>query len=678
MSRHALLARALFACAWTLAACSAVRAANVPHLDLSVDLEPDSRHFSAVARFETALRELRVRLHRSLVIRSVTVDDTRVGFAAPAASGNDAIWVIPLPETGKVAITYSGALPVLDRNLDHRGVLRIGAPMASTEGSFLPAGSHWHPGPRDSYTYRVALTLPGTQRGLVAGDLVEETLPTASDAHYRAVFEMKQPSEGIDLMAGPYAIEERRMARTGGEPLRLRTYFTAPVRELASAYLDDSARYVAMYSQAIGAYPYGAFSVVSSPLPTGFGMPTLTYLGADVLKLPFIRASSLGHEVLHNWWGNGVHPDYATGNWSEGLTTFMADYAYKERESAAAARDMRLAWMRDLAAIPPEARLSLAQFRSRTHGAEAAAGYGKAAMVFFMLRDLIGEDAWSRGIRLFWEQHRFRRASWQDLQRAFERASGRPLQAFFDQWVRRADAPQIAIADASAAPAGNGYRLTVAVAQQGRPYALQVPLAVTVGGRVETHVVAVDGARTSARLDVGAKPESVRLDPELRVWRELQARELPPILRLWIVARAPQYVVATSGARVDALAAKLARRLFETPPQRAAESGPTGSEPLLIVGLQPDVDAWLARAGLPPRPAMPDAQATAWVWTIPELPQRQRPVAVVSARDAQSLEALLRPLPHYGAQSYLVFDGAKAVARGVWPVAAPAVPVAVR
>jgi hypothetical protein len=82
-------------------------------------------------------------------------------------------------------------------------------------------------------------------------------------------------------------------------------------------------------------------------------MPTLTYLGIDVLRLPFIRSTSLGHEVLHNWWGNGVYPDYARGNWSEGLTTFMADYAYREREGGEAATAARLAWLRDYASMPP-------------------------------------------------------------------------------------------------------------------------------------------------------------------------------------------------------------------------------------------------------------------------------------------------------------------------------------
>ncbi|HRI90115.1 MAG TPA: hypothetical protein PLS93_00515, partial [Accumulibacter sp.] len=51
------------------------------------------------------------------------------------------------------------------------------------------------------------------------------------------------------------------------------------------------------------------------------------------------------------------------------------------------------------------------------------------------------------------------------------------------------------------------------------------------------------------------------------------------------------------------------------------------------------------------------------------------PVAVVSARDAAALSALLRPLPHYGSQSWLVFDGSRALARGVWPLVDPPVPV---
>ncbi|MDO9310544.1 MAG: hypothetical protein Q7T85_02485, partial [Nitrosomonas sp.] len=40
----------------------------------------------------------------------------------------------------------------------------------------------------------------------------------------------------------------------------------------------------------------------------------------------------------------------------------------------------------------------------------------------------------------------------------------------------------------------------------------------------------------------------------------------------------------------------------------------------------------------------------------------------MSAKDAASLEALIRPLPHYRRQSYITFDGRQAVEKGIWPV----------
>ena len=125
---------------------------------------------------------------------------------------------------------------------------------------------------------------------------------------------------------------------------------------------------------------------------------------------------------------------------------------------------------------------------------------------------------------------------------------------------------------------------------------------------------------------------------------------------------------------VEAAAVALAARLFEVGPQReppAALGRPGG--PLLLVGLHAAVDAALAAAGLPPRPADPGRRGSAQVWTI--APHAAPPVAVVSARDAEALRALLRPLPHYGAQSWLVFEDGRATERGVWPLAGGLVPV---
>ena len=91
------------------------------------------------------------------------------------------------------------------------------------------------------------------------------------------------------------------------------------------------------------------------------------------------------------------------------------------------------------------------------------------------------------------------------------------------------------------------------------------------------------------------------------------------------------------------------------------------------MGLHADVDAALAHAGLPPRPASLAGRGSAQVWTV--VREAGPPVAVVSARDADALRALLAPLPHYGAQSWLVFDGRRALDRGVWPAPGPLIAV---
>jgi aminopeptidase N len=655
--------RAALAAALLIAA--AAQAAP-PQLELDVVLDPDTR----LLRVEATLPAghiATVALFEGLRITTATLDGRPVVAQAGAIAHGVREWRLAstTPAGQRLHIAYEGKLPPLDRSADHRRVLRALPPMASIEGSFLPAASAWYPSPGELFTYRVRLSLPFGQRGLVAGDLTDERISAEADERTIAAFEMRAPTDGIDLMAGPYVVSERVVERANAGALRLRTYFTPAVRALAKDYLDDSQRYIARYSKSVGPYPFASFSIVASPLPTGFGMPTLTYLGEAVLRLPFIRATSLGHEVLHNWWGNGVYVDYRGGNWAEGLTTFMADYAYKEEASADAAREMRLGWLRDFAALPPGTAKPLTAFRSRAHGADAATGYGKAAMLFVMLRDLIGAAAFEQGLRRFWAMHRFREASWDDLRAAFDSASGHDLSVFFGQWLERADAPAPRVVSARA----TRTEIEVTLEQNAPPYTLRVPLEFDGADGSLAEIVELSRNRETVRVSVSGSPSTVRLDPELRLWRALDPRMLPPILRQWILARAPRYALVTDADDISVAAQRLAKRLFESPARRV-DLADAGDGPLLIVGSHAEIDATLARLGLPPRPSEIAGRGSAQVWTIPRAPS-DTPIAVVAARDAASLEALARPLPHYGSQSWLVFDGRRALARGVWPLRAP-------
>ena len=55
-----------------------------------------------------------------------------------------------------------------------------------------------------------------------------------------------------------------------------------------------------------------------------------------MIRLPFILHTSYPHEILHNWWGNSVYVDGASGNWCEGLTAYLADHLIREGQGRGA------------------------------------------------------------------------------------------------------------------------------------------------------------------------------------------------------------------------------------------------------------------------------------------------------------------------------------------------------
>ena len=629
-------------------------------IDLSVALDPQSR-----------------KLNGSATLTINDTDETEIVLAAGLAATLDGSdrraprrvaqglqrWQIPAGPRGRqVTLRWSGTLALLDTSQQHRDTLGPAVAVASPEGSFLPAAALWYPHPFKAgnpqlHSWSLTLTLPRGQKGLVPGNLTDER---HDDNGYTAHFEFPWPGEGIDLMAGPYRIDERLIRSIDGRPLRLRTVFAPSLGPLADGYLDSVAGYIARYESAIGPYPFGGFSVVSSPTPTGFGMPTLTYLGESVLRLPFIRHTSLGHEVLHNWWGNGVYPDYPTGNWSEGLTTFMADYAYAEEAGSDKAAEMRASWLRDLAAVPPGSTTSLRAFTSRHHGASQAIGYGKAAMLFVMLRDRIGAASFEHGLRTFWQDWRFRTASWRDLQHAFEQASGDDLQTFFTQWTTRSSLPSITMTSASR----HGSELRLRLDQRAPAYQLDIPLRVVGPGSSNDLRVRMDRPTQVFGLEVAADAIRVELDPDARLLRRLGPGEAPPILR--DVTFDPKAGLLILGdAPFGNVARQLAGRLLDHPTAGTPPPAATGNQALLLIGPDAMIDDWLARHALATRPRE-TAAADVAMWTLRR--ENGQPLAIISARDATALDAATRPLPHYGGQSWLAIDDGRVRRKGVWPV----------
>lgn len=614
------------------------------HHDLTVTLDPAARRLEV----EDRLR-LPAGTHRLMLAPGLTVGEALLDGKPVTVRGN--ALPVTVPEGGgELRLRYAGTLPPLTPESRGGG--------GGTEGAYLPAGTGWMPtseiaGPPPSW--RLSVRVPAPFVAVATGRLVEEA---RDGTGYTATFAEDRSVEEPSLFAGAWQVTERMH-----DGLRLRTYFHPEQAALAEEYLDLSARTIDAQAARIGAYPFAGFAILSAPLPVGLGFPGLTYIGRQVMPLPFIRAQSLPHEILHNWWGNGVRVGGGgdwPGNWSEGLTTFMADYAAAEGRGEDAARAMRLDWLRDYAALPAERDSALTDFRAKVHDAAQIVGYGKAAMLFHMLRAEIGADAFDAGIRRFWEDKRFQDAGWGDLRRAFEASSGRDLKPFFAQWLTRVGAPTVELAGAKGD--GDGVALTL---RQGEPvYGLTVPVEVRTATGTERHTIRLDGRETTATIRTAAAPRALAVDPGFALFRRLSPGEAPPTLRDVTLDQAATTVIAADGPAAETARA-LAERLADGKPRIAAADRADPAAPLAVIGTADEVDRLLARLGLPPLPDSLKGRGTARVWTA-RTPQG-RPLLVVAADDAAALQALLRPLPHYGRQSWLVFEGARAVDRGVWP-----------
>jgi hypothetical protein len=555
----------------------------------------------------------------------------------------------------------------------------------SEQGVFLSGRSYWYPRPVDDtpVSFDLMLRLPPGWSAMTQGTRV---LRDATTEGVREEWHCAFPQEEIYLIAGEFT-EYRQEADAVTAMVLLR----APDAALAQKYLDATARYLRLYAGLIGPYPYTKFALVENFWETGYGMPSFTLLGPKVIRFPFILHSSYPHEILHNWWGNGVYIDYAGGNWAEGLTSYLADHLLKE-QSGQGADYRRTVLQKYTDHVRTQQDFPLVEFRGRHSAVTEAVGYGKTLMLFHMLRRQLGDAAFVQGLRALYRQYRFRVAGFGAVEAVFSEISGQPLGRFFEQWTQRSGAPRLRVSSARARPVGDAYELTALLeqTQPGAAYRLQVPIAVHLEGRDaawQTDVVLAQ-RRTRVQLELPARPYRLEVDPEFDVFRRLERSEIPPAISQALGAEAALIVVPS--AAPPALRAgfeALARDWQNARPERIGsvrddeiEALPTDRavwlfgwenrfRPELAAALEgyafADRGATVTLAGSELHPETHAVTVMARQAANPE-----HALGWLAAAEVEALPGLARKLPHYGKYSYLAFTGTEPVnvLKGQWPV----------
>lgn len=563
----------------------------------------------------------------------------------------------------------------------------------SPAGTFLLAGSLWYPlPPCERQGFRLSVSAPHGYYAVTSG-LTQSHREQGSESI--SSFFVQPTTAGLALAAGPYVI-----GRDEDGPVPVYTYFYKDNADLSARYLAASRRHLAEFSMLLGAYAFPKFAVVENFFPTGFGFPAFTLLGSQVLRLPFIPETSLRHEIAHCWWGNGVLVDPSQGNWSEGLTTYVADYLAEEHKSAMAGEAYRRQVLRDYKELAAAEDLPLARFLGRTSPASRAVGYGKAMFVFHMLRQRMGDERFWAALRQVYADRRFRETGWSDFKDAFV-AQGLDrgyAERFFDQWLQRAGAPVLRLSEASASRSGQSWVVRLKLSQSGQPYLLDVPLRVVTEEGEVRRTVELDEPEAIVSMACPGRPLRLEADPESQVFHLLDDSEIPPTVNS---IRGSRSLVAVMGASKDPALLPMVRLLLaslsqpdapvlredELTPQRLAghdvlffgyPSTRAGQEASAQV--QRTSLAMLEQLSRSDALAVAGAEVSFTVYRDPH--DAKRAMAFVATKPGisdSSLEDALRKITHYGKYSYLAFAAGQNSVKGTWePESSPlAIPLEV-
>ena len=500
-------------------------------------------------------------------------------------------------------------------------------------------------------------------------------------------WEGEQPADGIYISGGKWELVQDEY-----NGVQIYSFFFPEDRELGEQYAGAVARYLQLYDGLIGEYSYSKFAVVENFFSTGYGMPSWTLLGREVVKLPWIIHTSLGHEICHNWWGNGVFVDYKNGNWCEGLTTYCADYLYKERKSSDDARQYRRTINQDYTAYVNQANdYPLTEFRERTETYTRAIGYGKSTMVFHMLKILLGEEIFWKSLQDFYREFLYEKASWDDIQNVFENNYGEDLEWFFKQWVHQKGAPYLSISQVSLENFPSGYRISLKIQQEEPLFNLKIPLTVYYDGAEATQWFSVSSAEELISIECADKPLAVCVDSDFHLFRRLDRREYPASLSEVLGAEKQMIVLPTLG-EADKIQAyrEMAENLTRSGDAIIISDDEISGSLLGVISYfvlgMPDENQmfelladngvewsnWIVFTGEGQNFRIMNqtfqSEDASFLITLRNPLNIRQSIAVFSATSAEEIEQTGRKIFHYGKYSYLAFEGGKNKLKGNWDV----------
>jgi hypothetical protein len=478
---------------------------DVRHYDIDVSATPDRRWIEGTARLHVvvgarALDTLSLRLAEPLVVQSVVSDVYGRLFSMRVR--DQGTLIVNLPESVPsgsemgLTITYAGRLDPQPIDAETVRSAQFEQPaldspdlLAQPEPSFLYSSQvNWYPRPAASHyaTGVLRITVPSGLSCVASGEPDPVTPAEDGDAvataqttfvfnalrplrYFAFVVSRLIPAERLEVRFEPVAANSNATDADVPDALVLSVTTNPGHRNRGRVVAERAAAIARFYHSLTGDVPFPSLTValVESTFPGGHSPGYFAMLNEPPPPAAFYRRRNdpawfnnfpdffLAHEIAHQWWGQAVGWRNYHEQWlSEGFAQYFAAlYAARATgESGApsrqdgvfreALRQMRR-WAADESDQGPVwlgSRLGHLQGDSRVFRALV---YNKGALVLHMLRQLVGDDTFFRGIRRFYEDSRFQSVGTADFQAAMEAEADRSLARFFERWIYGSTLPTL-------------------------------------------------------------------------------------------------------------------------------------------------------------------------------------------------------------------------------------------
>jgi aminopeptidase N len=374
-------------------------------------------------------------------------------------------------------------------------------------------------------------TVPRGWFALSNGELVSRTPGAAGETfHWRQ--SEPHPSYLVTLAAGEFDHQQAKDA--GSVPVDY--YVPRGEGVHIERSLGKTPRMIELFADKLGTpFPWAKYAqvVVSDFIFGGMENTSATTLFDRVLlderaAIDVDMDSLVAHELAHQWFGDLVTCREWSHAWlNEGFATYL-EHVWREHEEGIDSYHYGLE--QDLDIYLDEDR---ERYRRPIVTNVWAAPidvfdrhlYQKGGLTLHALRMHLGDALFWRGIASYLARMRGRGAETRDLMRAMEDATGRSLEAFFDQWVMKGGHPQLEVTSEHDA----GVLKITVVQTQAKPatppgddrhpqlFTFDLPIEVTGERGREEHVLKVSKQRETFAIRCDKAPKMVVVDPRMHV-----------------------------------------------------------------------------------------------------------------------------------------------------------------